>query len=45
MNEIPDKLSVNVNLNDNAKKVTLWAGIVIVTIAFFRLIVNLRKPK
>jgi len=43
MKELPNKINVNVNLNDNAKKVTIFAGVVIVLIAFFRLISNIRR--
>jgi len=38
MKEMPKKLKVDFNLNDNAKKVTIWVGIVIITVAFFNLI-------
>jgi len=41
MNNIPNK--VNINLNDNAKKVVIWVGVVIVLVAFFRLITQLKK--
>lgn len=35
--------TINFNLNDNAKKVVIATGIVIIVVAFFRFIIQLRK--
>ena len=43
MSDENKKLDIDFNLNDNAKKTTIWVGAVIVIVSFFGLIFSLRK--